>query len=73
MASVHRLGIASRQRTVEIPGVAERVVIDHQAIVQAIKNHDPAAAAAAVQRHLDMLKQKLAHEALAEGAADSPR
>jgi GntR family transcriptional repressor for pyruvate dehydrogenase complex len=52
MASVGKLGRASRRRTSEIPGVPERVVKDHRAIVLALKRHDPEAARQAMLRHL---------------------
>jgi GntR family transcriptional regulator, transcriptional repressor for pyruvate dehydrogenase complex len=60
MASISQVGLASRQRTVDIPGVPEQVVDDHRAIIEALKRHDPTAAQQAMGRHLDNIKGRLA-------------
>ncbi len=59
MATVSQLGIASRRRTVEIPGVPEQVLVDHRAIVVALKTRDPEAARQAMLQHLNNVEQYL--------------
>lgn len=59
MAAVSQLGIASRRRTVEIPGVPEQVLVDHRAIVIALKTRDPEAARQAMLQHLNNVEQYL--------------
>ena len=59
MASISRLGLASRRRTVEIPGVREQAVEDHRAIVAALKARDPEAARQAMLRHLENIDARL--------------
>jgi DNA-binding FadR family transcriptional regulator len=59
MSSISQLGLASRLRTVELPGVPERALDDHQAIVSAIKAHDVEAAKQAMHRHLSRLEVSL--------------
>lgn len=59
MVSLSRLGRASRSRTVESSGVRERSIKDHQAIVAALKQHDPDAARQAMLQHLNHVEQGL--------------
>ncbi|HEC22897.1 MAG TPA: FadR family transcriptional regulator [Chloroflexi bacterium] len=59
MASISRLGLASRSRTVAIPGVPERALEDHRAIVAALKARDPEAARQAMLNHLNNVEQSL--------------
>jgi GntR family transcriptional repressor for pyruvate dehydrogenase complex len=59
MAIIGRLGEASRQRTVEIAGIRRQTVIDHGAVVSALKARDPAAAYQAMLQHLDHIQQQL--------------
>jgi DNA-binding FadR family transcriptional regulator len=59
MASLHRLGRASRIRTVQLPGVRELVIEDHQAIVAALKARDPQAARQAMLQHLHNVEKRL--------------
>lgn len=59
MASISRLGLASRSRTVAIPGISQKTVSDHRAIVEALKRRDPAAAGEAMLRHLNNVEQRL--------------
>lgn len=59
MATVGQLGIASRRRTVEIPGVPEQVLVDHRAIVMALKARDPEVARQAMLQHLNNVEQYL--------------
>ena len=53
MNSISGLLRASRELTVVIPGVRDRVVVDHERIVEAIEGRDPAGAAACMAKHLD--------------------
>jgi GntR family transcriptional regulator, transcriptional repressor for pyruvate dehydrogenase complex len=59
MASISQLGLASRRRTIEIPGVAEQAAEDHRAIVAALKARDPEAARRAMLAHLDNIDRRL--------------
>lgn len=59
MASMSRMGLASRSRTGASQPVRDRTVIDHRAIVAAIKAHDPDAAAQAMLDHLEHVEQSL--------------
>ena len=59
LTSLNRLGLASRSRTVEIPGVRELTVQDHRAIVAAIITGDEDAAADAMLTHLDNVEKRL--------------
>ena len=73
MASLSQLSIASRSRTVAIPGVREETVEAHRKIVEALKARDPEAARQAMLEHLDSVERRLV--ALIESAelAASPR
>jgi DNA-binding FadR family transcriptional regulator len=57
--SISRLGLVSRSRTVEIPGVRSRTIEDHRAIVAALKARDPEAAQVAMLQHLNHVEQGL--------------
>ncbi|GIV77331.1 FadR family transcriptional regulator [Litorilinea aerophila] len=59
MASISQLGRVSRTRTVQLPGVIQRSVQDHQAIVQALKARDPEAARQAMLQHLLNVEREL--------------
>jgi len=59
MAGLGQLGQVSRTRTVALPGIPEQSVCDHQAIIEALKAHDPAAASAAMLHHLDNVEREL--------------
>ena len=59
MASIYHLGRASRSRTVEIPGVVNQVVEDHQTIVAAMKARDPEKARQAMLQHLNNVETRL--------------
>jgi len=59
MASIYHLGHASRSRTVQIPGVVQQVVEDHQAIVLALKARDPHQARQAMLQHLNNVENRL--------------
>jgi GntR family transcriptional repressor for pyruvate dehydrogenase complex len=59
LTSLNRIGLASRSRTVEIPGVKEKTVQDHREIVAAITNGDEDAAADAMLSHLNNVEKRL--------------
>jgi GntR family transcriptional repressor for pyruvate dehydrogenase complex len=59
MASIGELVLASRTRTVAIPGVPEKALEDHRQIVAALKARDPEAAKAAMLNHLDQIEHRL--------------
>jgi GntR family transcriptional regulator, transcriptional repressor for pyruvate dehydrogenase complex len=55
--SISALGVESRSLTVELPGVASRTVHDHEAIAEAIVEHDPDRARDAMRHHLQSLAE----------------
>jgi GntR family transcriptional regulator, transcriptional repressor for pyruvate dehydrogenase complex len=59
MDSISQLGLVSRSRTTEIPGLTRQSAEDHRAIVAALKAHDPEAARQAMLQHLNNVEQKL--------------
>jgi GntR family transcriptional regulator, transcriptional repressor for pyruvate dehydrogenase complex len=68
MASLTRLGMASRRRTVALPGVRARSLHDHRALVDALLRRDAAAAAAIMQEHLEHIHETLAESTAHDGA-----
>ncbi len=56
MASLGRLGMASRGRTVALPGVRARSLQDHRALVDALERRDEAAAARIMREHLEQIR-----------------
>jgi len=62
MQSIHSLGMASRQRTSVLPGIATQTLQDHQLIVQALKRHHPEDAYKAMLSHLEHIEQRLVDE-----------
>lgn len=69
MASISHLSHASRQRTSVLPGIAQQVIEDHRAIVDALKMHDPDAARQAMYQHLTHVEQRLLEDLAASTAA----
>jgi len=67
MKSINQINIASRQRTNELPEVRRRTLKDHKAIVAALREHDPEAAAQAMRNHLAHVEDALK---LAKGERD---
>ncbi len=59
MASIRRLGRASRDRNSQIPGLPEQSFKDHRVILASLKARDPDAAYAAMLRHLTNVEAKL--------------
>ncbi len=59
MVSLSKLGLASRSRTVRIPGVAEQTIEDHQCIVAALRDRDPEQAKTAMLEHLSNVERRL--------------
>jgi GntR family transcriptional regulator, transcriptional repressor for pyruvate dehydrogenase complex len=57
MESIQALGVASRQATGSRREVRDQSVRDHEAIVAALRAHDPAAAADAMHLHLDNVER----------------
>jgi GntR family transcriptional repressor for pyruvate dehydrogenase complex len=59
MNSINQINTASRRRTNELPEVRRRTQRDHKAIVRALREHDPEAAAKAMRNHLAHVEQAL--------------
>lgn len=59
MTSLTRLGLASRTRTVALPGVREQTVEDHQEIVDALQRRDAQSASRAMQKHMENVRRGL--------------
>jgi GntR family transcriptional repressor for pyruvate dehydrogenase complex len=62
MESLTGLGMASRRRTVTLPGVRAQSVRDHRAIVDALQRRDAETAADIMRQHLATIESSL-HEA----------
>jgi GntR family transcriptional repressor for pyruvate dehydrogenase complex len=73
VASISHLSLASRQRTVVLPGIAQQVIEDHRAIIQALKLRDPEAARQAMYQHLTHVEQRLLDDLAATAAAVEPQ
>lgn len=73
MASISRLAMASRVRTVSLPGARAETVRDHRAIVTALQARDSAAARDAMLQHLDHIEHKLMALLKSQKLAPSPR
>jgi GntR family transcriptional regulator, transcriptional repressor for pyruvate dehydrogenase complex len=67
MASLTRLGLASRSRTVALPGVRARSIQDHQALVNALQRRDADAAAGIMREHLEHIHATLSESAVHDG------
>jgi GntR family transcriptional repressor for pyruvate dehydrogenase complex len=57
--SIGKLALASRSRTVGIPGIQTETIEHHRAIVAALKAHDAEAAQQAMLQHLNNVEQRL--------------
>jgi len=68
MASLTRLGTASRRRTSALPGVRAQSLQDHQAIVDALLHRDPEGAATMMRQHLENIQSSLREDLAQEGA-----
>jgi GntR family transcriptional repressor for pyruvate dehydrogenase complex len=66
--SLARLGMASRRRTVTLPGVRAQSVRDHQAIVDALLRRDSEAAANIMRQHLETIHSSLREAVALDGA-----
>lgn len=64
MSSLTRLGMASRRRTVALPGVRTQSVKDHAAMVDALARRDPEAAAEIMRKHLANIRDSLRETAV---------
>jgi len=62
MLSISQLGISSRRRTVNIPGVPQKTIADHNRIVDALKKRDPELARRAMEDHLNHVENRLKEE-----------
>jgi GntR family transcriptional regulator, transcriptional repressor for pyruvate dehydrogenase complex len=59
MASLTRLGMASRSRTVALPGLRSRSLEHHRAIVAALVRRDPEAASTIMRHHIEYIHTSL--------------
>jgi len=64
MASLARLGMASRRRTNTLPGVRRQSLGEHAEIVNALLARDPRAAAEAMAHHLEHIRTSLRESAV---------
>ena len=71
MAGISQLSLASRKRTVVLPGIANQVIEDHRAIIQALKQRDPEAARQAMYQHLTHVEQRLLDDLAASAATEA--
>ncbi|HVU68515.1 MAG TPA: FadR/GntR family transcriptional regulator [Ktedonobacteraceae bacterium] len=71
MAGISQLSLASRKRTVVLPGIAEQVIEDHRAIIQALKQRAPEAARQAMYQHLTHVEQRLLDDLAASAAPEA--
>ena len=69
MVSISHLSRASRQRTAVLPGIAQQVIADHRAIVDALRQHDPEAARQAMYQHLIHVEQRFLEDLAANATA----
>jgi GntR family transcriptional regulator, transcriptional repressor for pyruvate dehydrogenase complex len=67
MGGLGSIAVASRRRTVRLPGMAESSLADHRLIVAALERRSAAAAAAAMTAHLEHVEGLLRRA----GAADA--
>jgi GntR family transcriptional regulator, transcriptional repressor for pyruvate dehydrogenase complex len=72
MASLTRLGTASRRRTGALPGVRTQSLQDHQAIVDALLRREPEAAATMMRQHLENIQSSLRENLAQESAQAKP-
>lgn len=72
MASISRLAMASRSRTVSLPGSRAQTVADHREIVAALRLRDAVQAREAMLRHLDHVESKLIELIDSRSLAPSP-
>ena len=70
LTSLSRISLASRKRTVTIPGVSQQAAVDHQAIIAALKNRDPEAASQAMLAHLNNVEKSFLDHAGTEPDLD---
>jgi len=63
LTSLSRISLASRKRTVTIPGVSRQAAIDHKAIIAALKDRDPEAASRAMLTHLNNVEKSFLDQA----------
>ena len=52
MQSINKLALLTRQKTNAMPNTRKTTIQDHEAILMALKNHDPRESAAAMERHI---------------------
>jgi GntR family transcriptional repressor for pyruvate dehydrogenase complex len=71
MAGISQLSLASRKRTVVLPGIANQVIEDHRAIIQALKQRAPEAARQAMYQHLTHVEQRLLDDLAASAAPEA--
>jgi GntR family transcriptional repressor for pyruvate dehydrogenase complex len=52
MQSINKLALLTRQKTNAMPNTRKTTIQDHEAILAALRNHDPRESAAAMERHI---------------------
>jgi GntR family transcriptional regulator, transcriptional repressor for pyruvate dehydrogenase complex len=72
MDTLGRLGFASRMRTVDLKGVREQSLQDHQAIVDTLLRRDPETAARIMEKHINNISKSL-NESVVQENGESNR
>jgi GntR family transcriptional repressor for pyruvate dehydrogenase complex len=70
LESTNSLGLFSRARTGGLRQVREQTLVNHRAILDALRNHDPAVAEKAMTAHLDHIEASL-QAVLAQGEPEA--
>lgn len=71
LTSLSRISLASRQRTVSIPGVSQQSAEDHQAIIAALKARDSRASSNAMLAHLNHVEKSFLDQSRADYQEES--
>jgi GntR family transcriptional repressor for pyruvate dehydrogenase complex len=64
MQSINKLALLIRQKTNAMPAIRKNTIKDHEAILMALKNHDPRESAAAMERHIRNVEQAFLYEGM---------
>ncbi|MDR2630154.1 MAG: FadR family transcriptional regulator [Spirochaetaceae bacterium] len=62
MQSINKLALLTRQKTNAMTNTRKTTIKDHEAILMALKNHDPRESAAAMERHIRNVERAFLYE-----------